>query len=157
MAAFAQATSNVMRSDLERRVIALQKRIDEARGFDAQSAASSSDVDRFLTNVERLMEHPSLFLSDARNLREQVALYDLVFAERPTVDTILSGTPVLRPSFAVSERVAGDDSHVMNKHYQSWNTWQAEIERWQKAAWAIEAVTARLKEQQENTDRREAA
>jgi hypothetical protein len=157
VAAFAQATSLVMRSDLERRVIDIQQQIDEARAAHAHPGTSESDLDRFLTYVERLMEHPAAFLADARNIREQIALYDLVFAERPTADRILNGTPILRPSFAMSGPFAAANSQLVNKHYQSWNTWQAEIERWQKAAWAIEAVTARLKEQQENTDSREAA
>jgi len=52
------------------------------------------------------VEHPTRLLEQVKNLREQVALYGLIFEGLPTYEEILNGTPQLTPTFAFFSRMA---------------------------------------------------
>jgi len=145
--AFAEATSPGLRRVLEQEVEAVEESIAAMRPADQKSEATEDDEDdvhEFVAYAKKLLEHPKRILQNIGNLREQLALYRLFFDRAPTYEEFLSGTPKL----GLTLRILRDETTVSPQmvHHVSldWNTVSQEVEHWQQAYWAVDAILERM-------------
>ncbi len=104
---FPHATTNTVREDIERKIIALEKRIEQTRTERNKIEITEDDLSSFIAYAKEIMEHPAKILLDEHNLRSQQSLFSLVFDGLPTYKEILSGTPKLTWIFNTSLRKDG--------------------------------------------------
>lgn len=132
-AAFRAATSNVMRAILEDDVEKLEARIIAAENERDNLEVLERELQDYIREVKEVMEHPAKLLENPTDMQEQARLYNLVFAEPPTYDEMLSGTPKLTSFFAVSEKVKNTKSLMVNLRKLDWNTVVSEMQLWATA------------------------
>jgi hypothetical protein len=133
-----------MRAELERKLEGLAEQISEFASAQRPNDVTESDLDDFIASSRKVLEHPGKILETVGNEKEQRALYDLFFEEIPTYDEIAFGTPKLGLAFTLSCERGAAESELVRHHDLSWNHFAKEIQKWQRAAWAIDAVLRRL-------------
>lgn len=141
--AFAAASSPSLRADLERRINIADEELEQARATTSHCVVSESDFAAFLSHAREIVEHPAEILTNVGNIKEQLALYGLVFERRPTYPEFLSRTAQLSPLFELLP--VSDERHSSSVHpsYLDWNQLQCEVLRWSSAGWAIASALAR--------------
>lgn len=91
--AFMAATSPMMRQALEQQAEKIDTQIKGSRVECAKMEVEESDIDSFLKDAEKVIEHPAELLLNTVNTPQQVSLYSLVFDETPTYPQMLNRTP----------------------------------------------------------------
>jgi site-specific DNA recombinase len=93
--AFKAATTDLMRNELEAEAGDLQRQIDSACNARNVLELTEADIDAYIADLRKVIEHPAILLKNPANIEEHRALYRLLFAEFPTVPEILNRTPKL--------------------------------------------------------------
>lgn len=106
---------------------------------------SEDDIQGYVEHLREIMEHPANLLKSAHNMREQLALFGLVFDALPTSDEIINGTPKLSLAFSVFGRSENEKGRLMNVPSLGWNTFEKEILKWKDAAYVIDIVSERMR------------
>jgi site-specific DNA recombinase len=132
--AFKLATSDLMRQELEKEAEELKGKIEVARSQRNRLEVTEDDLEGFVRDVKNVMEHPSILLEDPINIRQQQALYSLVFEEFPTYDEIVNGTAKLSWIFYVSSESTTPESALVHLRGLEWNTIESTIVRWREVS-----------------------
>lgn len=143
--AFAATSSATIRADLERKAEEVEREIELAREAVASLSVSAAELDEFLAHSREIVEHPAQVLQTAANLKEQLALFSLIFERRPTYAEIVSRTAILTIVFNDLRASDGAESEVMHPSYLDWNQLSPFVARWQTARVALQEVLDRMR------------
>lgn len=143
--AFADA-SETMRPALDRRVRDIERQLQAIRDEQVAIDISEADLSTFLSYARKLLEHPARILENVANLREQQALYALIFEELPSYEDIAFGTPKLTAVFGLFRTIEDEQTQCMTPLYLDWNLVHNEIVKWKESAWALHAVFDRAQQ-----------
>ncbi len=108
--AFKAATSDFMRQEMEKQAEELDQQIKGTKKVRNKLEIDEEDIEAFIKQVKYIMEHPFELLLKPANIKQQQALFALVFEELPTYEEITSGTPKLRWIFELSSQNANHQS-----------------------------------------------
>ncbi len=111
--AFVAATSDVLKKELERQVEGIDRRIKASQGERNKLEIVESDIEDFLRDAKKVMEHPSELLLNPVNAQQQRALFSLVFEGIPNYDEIVAGTPKLAWIFYLSSESTDAESYLV--------------------------------------------
>ena len=81
----------------------LSQLLKEAQGYRNSVELSQQDLEEFTWRVNWVMEHPQEFLLRASNKQQRQAYFSLMFADLPTYQNIIDGTPSLTWIFKLNE------------------------------------------------------
>ncbi len=143
--AFELATAPAMRRELERKLVAVEERLEVARGEGCDLELTEADIRDFVAHAQLLVEHPAEILTGLRDRHEQIAIFRLFFTELPTYDKLVNGTPSLSLTLRVSEAFKNDEYQLMNVPGRSWNTWVEEIKHWKNCYRTLDILAQRAK------------
>jgi len=130
--AFKAATSDVMRTMLESDAEELERQIEQAKTVRNALEVSEDDVELFVREAKKIMEHPSILLENPVNIRQQQMLYSLVFEEYPTYDEIANGTPKLHWIFYISSESTTPESLLVRLRGIEWNLIESTMVHWRE-------------------------
>lgn len=71
----------------------MEGQIKVAREHRDKMEIDEADIKAFIREARYVMEHPSDLLLNNDSLQEQLAIWDLVFDEMPSYETVVNGTP----------------------------------------------------------------
>ena len=141
--AFLAATSDAMRSELDRKAQATAAEKEQARANETSLPPAEERLTAFLSYARQLFEHPLRLLDRISTYEEQRTAFGLIFEELPTYQEIHFGTPKLRPTFEVARRIAAGESLQADLTVLDWNTVEDEVTRWEEACWALRHLESR--------------
>ncbi len=101
---FIAATSGVVKAEVEKEINRLDEEIKNSQVQRNKLEVTEHDLEQFSQDAKNIMEHPSEILLNTTNIRQQQALFTLVFEEMPTYTEIFNGTPKLTWIFKVSSQ-----------------------------------------------------
>ena len=128
--AFKTATSDLMRRELEADAEKLDAQIRGGRTERTKLEVQESDIDSFLKEAKKVMEHPAELLLNPVNTPQLVSLYSLVFDATPTYPEIANGTPKLSWVFLLSDASQSDEFRLAGLQSLEWNTIEETIKSW---------------------------
>jgi hypothetical protein len=110
---FITTKNETIRTELEKRINALEQKIVEARTVRNEMEVEEQDIHIFAANAQKLMEHPVEMLMDQDNPAILLSLFGLVFEELPTYEEIVNGTPKMSLLYNASDAFkAGESANV---------------------------------------------
>ncbi|MEK7539607.1 MAG: recombinase family protein, partial [Patescibacteria group bacterium] len=96
------ATTEFMKLEMEKEAENLNKQIKNAQGVRNKLEIKEQDIDYFVRRAKYIMEHPIELLKNPVNIKQQQALFSLVFDKFPNYEEIVNGTPKLTWVFHLS-------------------------------------------------------
>lgn len=97
--AITKTNSEIVRQELEKKVDALELKIQNAKAHRNEIEVTEEDLMAFIKFTKNFMEHLPETLLNQANLQKQRALWGLLFLEIPDYDEIRNGTPKISPIF----------------------------------------------------------
>ena len=84
-----------IRTDIEDRIEEINRKIDLAQQQRNKLEVNEADIDNFIKQARKLMEHPGEIIINQAEYQARESLYNLFFEVLPTYFDILNGTPKL--------------------------------------------------------------
>lgn len=112
--AFIATGSDVVRQVIEKEIEAIDRRMRSAQTERNKMEITERDIDDFIRDAKKIMEHPAEMLLNTTNIMQQQALFGLVFEETPTYEEICNGTPKLTWIFQLSKASDNAETHVVH-------------------------------------------
>ncbi len=99
---YISATSDSLKREIEKEINAIETDIINSQSVRNTLELQEKDIDRFVRRVRHIMEHPCELLLNPEDMRQQEALFGLVFTKLPTYEEIRDGTPEMAWVFDIS-------------------------------------------------------
>jgi DNA invertase Pin-like site-specific DNA recombinase len=148
--AFKLATTDLLRRSFEAEAAAIQSQIESASSVPPKPEIAEREVEDYLRDAKRIMEHPSILLKNPASAQEQRALYSLVFERLPTYEEMRDGTA---KSLLIHWLLWGDvdeKSRSVRLRRLEWNQIEQAIFHWKKVLLAFPSLKARLRDVPDN-------
>ena len=110
---FISANNPTLKLAIEKEIEDLEQQIKNAQKERNKLEITDSDIDCFIRDVKKVMEHPAEMLLNSTNIQQQRVLFDLVFEETPTYEEITNGTPKLSWIFKLCSDSAEAESQLV--------------------------------------------
>ncbi len=131
---FKLATTDLMRRSLEADAEDYERQIRDAGTVRGRMEMEESDIDAYLEDARRIIEHPSLLLGKAVNPTVRAARYSVVFDSIPTYEEIASRTAKKRSFFYLSSDPDKGKSALVRLRSLDWNQIEEEILHWKRVS-----------------------
>jgi len=142
--AFKLATTDLLRRSFEAEATELQNQIDSARAIPANPEISEQEIEQYLLDAERIIEHPSILLESPASTQEQQALYSLVFEQLPTYEEMRDRTAKLLWIYWLFSDDEDPESEYVRPPRLQWNQIEEAISHWKKVLLAFPSLKFKL-------------
>jgi DNA invertase Pin-like site-specific DNA recombinase len=136
---FKHATTDAMRRGLEAEVEEIERELESATSVEAGLRISRSDIDAYVEEATRIMEHPSLLLENPANAAQLESLYALTFDELPSYAEIINRTANWAWIFRSHSDFDETKSNWVRPTGLKWNQVEDSVLRW-KASKTVQSL-----------------
>lgn len=138
--AFKFATSAAMRRGLEAEVEDLERQLKSAQAVDATPGVSVADIDGYLADIGKILEHPAILLQSQASASQLEAAYAMTFDVLPTYAEIVHRTAKQAWIFSFLSDFGDPKSVRVRPHVPEWNRIEATLTAWKAAQGRLKGV-----------------
>jgi site-specific DNA recombinase len=144
--AFELASTDTMRRALEEKMEALDRDIEAGGATQKKLGISRLNIDEFVADAWRIMEHPRVLMKKADTSLVFQSLYGEVFDGLPTYAEIAAGTPRLSWFFRANSADETTESGLVRLQGLNWNIIEETVLRWKQLSLHVATISGDAEE-----------
>lgn len=122
--------STVVQKKLEKEIEILEERIvQEKQQHTKRVTLTKEKIDSYLQEVKNYVEHPKNLLLNQASPEFIIQVWNLVFEELPTYESIVCGTPQLSPLYSLCDGSNTTEKSMVTQVELNWNRIERAIEK----------------------------